>query len=109
MNGSMSNLFGLNEYIGINSYLEMALFIIIIAVIAGTFGFFSNYLMKEHGFGVIGNGILIVIGSGIGLYARATFGQYQDIPGVNLTIMYVVGISTLFLFVFGVVKSWLVD
>ena len=104
----MNKLFGMDQYSGAMSYLDLTLFIVILAVIAGVFGFFSNYLMKEHGFGVIGNGILIVAGSTVGLYARSTFGQYQQIPDVNLTVVYVVGISTLFLFIFGVVKSWMV-
>ncbi len=104
----MNQLFGLDEYIGVESYLQLTLLITFIAVIAGVFGFFSNYLMKEHGFGVIGNGILIVAGSAVGLYARANYGQYQDITGINLTVFYVVGVSTLMLFIFGVVKSWIV-
>lgn len=105
----MNQLFGLDQYTGAASYLDLTLFIIMIAVIVGVFGFFSNYLMKEHGFGVIGNGILIVVGSTVGLYARTTYGQDHEIPGVNMTVVYVVGVTTLFLFIFAVVKSWLVN
>ncbi|MBV1707666.1 MAG: hypothetical protein KGQ37_10715 [Hyphomicrobiales bacterium] len=104
----MNQWFGLNEYLGVESYLQLTFLIAFVAVIAGVFGYFSDYLMKEHGFGVIGNGILILAGSAVGLYARANYGQYDDITGINLTVFYVVGVSTFMLFIFGVIKSWLV-
>ncbi len=95
----------LNEY-SWGSGLSVAAFAILGAVVAGTI---ADRVMRDRGFGIVGNGILIVMGVCLGLWFADLRVGPADWSSANRLLLLCVAAATAVLLVCGVVKSALLN
>lgn len=87
--------------------LMLIIFGIAIAGIA--VGFVTDFVMKDRGFGAIGNGALIILGIGTGVYIRNVFFGAMSPGDFTLTGIFAAATATLLLLLLGVAKHWVQD
>jgi len=89
-----------------DALLTIGFFATVGAVVAG---FLADRVMRERGFGPIGNGILILMGVGVGLIiSRMELGPLRSSESDRVVIM-AAAASTTVLLLCGAVKSILLD
>ena len=86
--------------------LTMALCILIAAAVIGQL---TDAVMGDRGFGAIGNGVLMVLGAGVGLFARSAFLGTMARNDATLTLMIAGLSSVMLLLALGVAKHWIRD
>jgi len=86
---------------------DFLLLLAFVAIIVGVLmGYLTDAIMGSRGFGPFGNGMLILLGSVIGIYVRyAYFGSLQ--PGdAALTSLFAAASASLVLLLLGFAKYW---
>ena len=99
------------EFLELDQYSNETLVLIALTIfIGGAFvGIITDLVMRNRGFGPIGNGLLVVLGCYIGIHARNHFDGYLRGEEILRTGILAATFATTILLVFGVIKSWITD
>ncbi len=76
------------------------------AIMGAVIGYVTDFVMKERGFGAIGNGALAVLGIAVGIYIRNAYFDTMSPGDLALTGVFAAATATLLLLVLGVAKHW---
>ncbi|MDE2363545.1 MAG: hypothetical protein KGM42_12770 [Hyphomicrobiales bacterium] len=75
------------------------------AFVLVVFGFAGDLILGQHGFGVIGNGAILLAGPIAALYYECTWLRYGNHPDLNTTFTLSISLAAAFLFGMSLAKS----
>ena len=95
----------------LDQYTSDTLMLIILGIVlvGVAIGYVTDFVMKDRGFGAIGNGALVILGIGAGVYIRNVFFGTMSPGDFTLTGIFAAATATLLLLLLGVAKHWVQD
>jgi hypothetical protein len=78
-----------------------------VAIVIGgaAIGYITDIVMGDRGFGPFGNGVLAVLGAGLGVYAQVLYSGELTAGGLMITASAAAAAATAILLILGVIKS----
>lgn len=101
----------MSDYLSVDYYdnTELLFMLLTFSICGIVFGTVTDLVMKDRGFGVVGNGLLAMFGAFIGVYTREHFFGRMLTGDLMVTIISAACAATAILLILGVVKHWAVD
>lgn len=99
------------QFLRLDHYSNETLLFLLFAVSIGgvVIGLVTDFVMRDRGFGPIGNGALAVLGIGVGIHIRNSFFGSMSPGDLALTGVFAAAAATLLLLILGVAKHWVQD
>lgn len=97
----------LKDFIYHHSREDLLILAFFITVGATVIGWIIDVVMRDRGFGVIGNGLLIFLGALSGALVAQMIGSIPSIPETHRIMLFSASTSALILVFFCTVKSWI--
>jgi hypothetical protein len=99
------------EFLKLDQYPADVLWILTFLIIGGgtVVGYITDAVMGNRGFGPISNGVLVIMGTFIGVHVRNAYFGLTSPGDIAITAIFAAAAATLLLMLLGVAKHWVQD
>ena len=99
------------EFLKLDQYPADVLWILTFLIIGGgtVVGYITDAVMGNRGFGPIGNGVLVIMGTFFGVHVRNAYFGLTSPGDIAITAIFAAAAATLLLMLLGVAKHWVQD